>query len=137
MNIRLSEKHGVNPSLILCGFCGEDSGIALMGKLPQDAEAPKRQVSIERPCQKCETAMKSKVFLVMITDDSVGSANPTLKGISVTVEDWVIRELVTDEALIKNVLSKRFAFIPETDWIEIGIPTCEADKQKEDNNEKE
>lgn len=40
-SIRLSPKHGLNPSISVCFFCGEDKNeIILPGKLEGDAEAP-------------------------------------------------------------------------------------------------
>ena len=46
--IRLSEKHGVNPSVMLCFLCGESYGVALLGKHKDehshDAEAPREGV---------------------------------------------------------------------------------------------
>jgi hypothetical protein len=38
-SIRLSEKHGVNPSLMLCFYCGEASGVALLGRLKGDQDS--------------------------------------------------------------------------------------------------
>ena len=39
-SIRLSEKHGLNPTLGVCFFCGEETGeIGLLGKLKGDREA--------------------------------------------------------------------------------------------------
>lgn len=38
--IRVSEKHGVNPSITICPICGKETGIALLGKLKGDKEAP-------------------------------------------------------------------------------------------------
>lgn len=35
-NIRLSEKHGVNPSITICPICGKETDIALLGKLKGD-----------------------------------------------------------------------------------------------------
>ena len=51
-SIKISPKYGVNPSLINCFFCGESKGIALMGKLKNDAEAPKECVMDYEPCDK-------------------------------------------------------------------------------------
>lgn len=53
-SIRLSEKHGVNPSLIVCTLCGEETGeLALLGKLKDDAEAPKH-ICTGTICDKCK-----------------------------------------------------------------------------------
>lgn len=55
MSIKLSPKYGVNPSMIQCFFCGEETGeIALLGRLPKDAEAPKHAVANHEPCKKCK-----------------------------------------------------------------------------------
>ena len=40
-SITLSPKHGVNPSVTRCVCCGKDYGVALLGKLKDDAEAPR------------------------------------------------------------------------------------------------
>lgn len=40
--IRVSEKHGVNPSITICPICGKETSIALLGKLKGDKEAPRK-----------------------------------------------------------------------------------------------
>lgn len=50
--IILSEKYGVNPSMDLCMICGEPHQIVLLGRLPNDEEAPK-QVCTGQVCSKC------------------------------------------------------------------------------------
>ena len=41
-SIKVSEKHGVNPSMEVCFICGQDTGaILLLGRLPGDKEAPR------------------------------------------------------------------------------------------------
>lgn len=41
-DIRVSEKHGVNPSITICPICGKETGIVLLGKLKGDEEAPRK-----------------------------------------------------------------------------------------------
>lgn len=55
--IRLSEKHGVNPSLECCLLCGKEMGIVLFGKLRGDAEAPK-QVCTGSICDDCKKELE-------------------------------------------------------------------------------
>lgn len=83
-NIRLSKKHGVNPTLGVCFFCGEDSGeIALLGKLKGDVEAPRRMVLNYNPCDKCKEHMSQGVTLIECT-----TSNPNnLPAISKTEVD--------------------------------------------------
>ena len=52
--IKLSEKHGVNPTIVKCFFCGADKGVAMLGKLPGDAAAPKEAILDYEPCEKCQ-----------------------------------------------------------------------------------
>lgn len=40
-NIKISPKYGVNPSITVCPVCKKETGIALMGKMKGDVEAPK------------------------------------------------------------------------------------------------
>lgn len=57
--IRLSEKHGVNPSIIKCLLCGGDVGIALLGKLKDDAEAPK-EIYTGDICDDCKKKLEEE-----------------------------------------------------------------------------
>ena len=78
-SIRLSEKHGVNPSLLQCFFCGESKGIALMGKLPNDEQAPHQCVMDYEPCDKCIENMNLGVTLIEVTNTQPTDGRPPLK----------------------------------------------------------
>ena len=96
MSIRLSEKHGVNPSMIrsICFYCGEPhkddegkdviDGIALMGKIStkdnHDVEAPRYidQVMSIEPCDKCKE--KYKDYVLMFEAKSSDPKNPKPTG---------------------------------------------------------
>lgn len=39
--ITLSKKHGLNPSITVCPICGKEEGIALLGHIKEDKEAPR------------------------------------------------------------------------------------------------
>lgn len=65
--IMLSKEHGVNPSMMVCFWCGEEKGIALLGKLKGDAEAPRKAVYDYDPCEKCLEKQKQGVMLVEVT----------------------------------------------------------------------
>jgi hypothetical protein len=70
-SITLSEKHGLNPSIIKCFVCGEDVGIALMGRLKDDAEAPRECMTGEL-CDKCKELIDKQkgAFILEVTDDT-------------------------------------------------------------------
>ena len=73
--IRVSQKHGVNPSMDICFWCGEVRGVALCGKLKGDAEAPKKMVTSLEPCDKCKELFKKGVHLIEVTDDGSHCGN--------------------------------------------------------------
>ena len=65
--IRVSEKHGVNPSITICPICGKETGIALLGKLKGDKEAPMRMLS--DPCDDCVSKLgNDKIYILAIND---------------------------------------------------------------------
>ena len=75
--IKLSEKHGVNPTITLCFWCGESTGVALLGKLPNDAEAPKETVIDYEPCDKCKKLWDQGVPVIEVSETPLVKAqNP-------------------------------------------------------------
>lgn len=78
-SIKLSEKHGVNPSMCQCFFCGETKGIALMGKLKGDAEAPRQCVLDYEPCEKCQSMMNQGVTLIEVSETQPLDGRPPVK----------------------------------------------------------
>lgn len=70
--IRVSEKHGVNPSITICPICGKETGIALLGKLKGDKEAPMRMLS--DPCDDCISKLgNDKIYIFAINDQEYGT----------------------------------------------------------------
>ena len=67
-NIRLSEQHGVNPSVGKCFFCNEDKEVVLLGRLPGDQEAPRSAVYNKEPCEKCKGYMELGVVLISVDE---------------------------------------------------------------------
>ena len=75
--IHISEKHGLNPTLGICFWCGEHTGeIALLGKLKHDAEAPKETILNYEPCKKCKEQFEQGV-LIMEVDTNLN--RPTIQ----------------------------------------------------------
>lgn len=107
MSIRISQKHGVNPTMMKCFFCGEEKGIALLGRLKGDAEAPRSAFLDDKPCDKCKEYMEQGVIVIETKDDDV---DYRLGGF-VVVKDRVIEDIVNDEKLKESILKKRVAFM--------------------------
>lgn len=80
-SIKLSPAHGVNPSLPVCFWCGEDKGdVLLLGKLKNDAKAPMRAVYDLDPCEKCAQQWNKAVVIFETTyDPSVSNSMPISK----------------------------------------------------------
>ena len=74
-SIKVSPKHGANPSMLHCAICGEVIGIALMGRLPGDEEAPRDISDGSSICDTCEHVIKVGVMLIETTDGEQDS-NP-------------------------------------------------------------
>ncbi len=82
-SIKLSKKHGVNPSICKCFFCGESKGIALMGHIGdyrkgEDIEAPREIIMDYEPCDKCIENMNKGVTLIEVTDIQPEDKRPPL-----------------------------------------------------------
>lgn len=127
-DIRLSAKHGINPSLEQCFVCGEAKGVVLFGRLPQDQEAPKQVCLDQEPCPKCKGYMAQGVILISVREpkDPEEHKNPYRTGGWCVVREDMIRRVFTGPA-VEQVLRKRVAFMPDAAWDLIGLPR-EADK---------
>ena len=77
-SIKLSPKHGVNPSVTRCVCCGKDYGVALLGKLKGDAEAP-RDVAMGL-CDDCQKVIDQKGLMVIEVRDGESGKNPYRTG---------------------------------------------------------
>lgn len=68
-SIKLSPKHGLNPCIPVCFFCGEDKNeIALLGKIgKEDREAPMKSVLDYIPCEECQKKFAEGVLIIEVT----------------------------------------------------------------------
>lgn len=73
MEITLSPKYGVNPTIPVCFWCGEEKNeIALLGHIGdgrkhEDFEAPMYMVLDYEPCDKCKANMSKGFTLIEAT----------------------------------------------------------------------
>ena len=80
MSIRLSKKHGVNPTIPICFFCKEHKNeIVLMGKLKNDAEAPKNIIVDYEPCDECKEKFKKGVLIIEVSQYPNVEKQPALQ----------------------------------------------------------
>lgn len=77
MSIKLSKKHGVNPTMGMCMWCnGPTDEIALLGALKGDIEAPKYSVLSYKPCSKCKEIWDKGVALIECTPNEFKDGRP-------------------------------------------------------------
>lgn len=122
-NIVLSEKHGVNPAISKCFFCGQDKNeILLLGKLKGDAEAPKGMAFDQEPCDQCKDYMKQGIILISVDEKKSKNdlKNPYRTGGWVVVTDDYIKRVV-DPPLRDTLLKKRVGFVPDEAWEMLGL----------------
>ena len=79
MSIRISPKHGVNPSLMVCPICGKETGVALLGRIKGDAEAPRR-IADRTPCPECKKALDNGAHFILEVRDGESGDNPFRTG---------------------------------------------------------
>lgn len=78
--ITISPKHGLNPCIPVCFFCGEEKKeIALLGKLKNDAEAPHAAVIDYTPCDKCQANWNMGVPLIRVSNEPATPGMPPIK----------------------------------------------------------
>ena len=76
--INFSDKHGVNPSMSICIFCGEPKGVALLGKLKGDVEAPREIITDYEPCSKCREKFNKGVPIIEVSNTPILDNQPPL-----------------------------------------------------------
>ena len=73
-SITLSPKHGLNPSILHCECCGKDYGLALLGRLKDDAEAPKDVM--QGLCDDCQAVIDQGGVMIIEVKDGEGEKSP-------------------------------------------------------------
>lgn len=121
-SIRISPRHGLNPSLMQCFYCGEDFGVAVPGLLPGDKPAPHRGVWNMEPCPKCAEFMNMGVILIGVDKDrSSDPKNPYRDGNWCVVAADAIGRIIKSP-MADEVLRRRVAFIDSETWQAFGLP---------------
>lgn len=119
-SIRLSPKHGVNPCMTLCFFCGEPKNeIALLGRINRtDDEAPKEAVIDYIPCEKCQENMKKGITLVGATTENPNHIPPIQPGIYPTGRWMVVRENLVKTVFLpdaaETIIRQRKALVDDS-----------------------
>ena len=78
--IKISPKHGLNPTIPVCFWCGKQKNeIALMGHMKDDIEAPKNMVLDYVPCEECQKHMAMGVAVLEASDHPNTEGQPPMQ----------------------------------------------------------
>ena len=78
--IKISPKHGLNPTIPVCFWCGKQKNeIALMGHMTDDIEAPKNMVLDYVPCEECQNHMAMGVAVLEASDHPNTEGQPPMQ----------------------------------------------------------
>ena len=78
--IKISPKHGLNPTIPVCFWCGKQKNeIALMGHMKGDIEAPKNMVLEYVPCEECPNHMAMGVAVLEASDHPNTEGQPPMQ----------------------------------------------------------
>lgn len=94
-DITLSPKYGVNPTMPVCFWCGEDRGeVVLLGRIKtpenDDVEAPKRMVLDYEPCEKCKEYMSQGFTILEATQEPNDRTNIPMQSVAFPTGRWMV-----------------------------------------------
>lgn len=115
--IRVSEKYGLNPSLTVCFWCGESTGIALCGRLKGDVEAPKEVFGGYDLCNKCKEKLGDGVAIIEVNSTPYTENQPPIQGTlypsgrMIGLSQEVIRDMIKDDDIVKGAIKHKKLFV--------------------------
>lgn len=92
--ITLSKKHGLNPSITHCECCGKTIGVAVLGKLKGDVEAPKD--IFMGLCDDCQKVIDQQGLMIIEVKDGETGKNPYRTGRLVGITKEAKEEMFKD-----------------------------------------
>ena len=136
-DIRLSPKHGLNPSLGVCFWCGEDDGtILLLGmRGGYDLPAPPRCIAGYAPCPKCIENRKLGITLIEVDQGPTSKSGklPPLNGPNAGInavyptgrwcvlKETAIAKAFQPAATVEDILRRRVAYVDSETADKLGL----------------
>lgn len=142
--ILLHPKYGLNPTMPVCFWCGEDKGeIALLGS-KYKGEAPPKMVLDYVPCTKCQEAQDSGITCIEATtpdrtknppfakEGRMSMTCPTGRWIVVTRDGFA--RLPVDEKLRADIMERGKCFLEPATFNQLFAGMADSTKTKGDEN---
>lgn len=105
--ITLSEKHGVNPSVLHCFICGKETGVALLGKLKDDAEAPRDMTNPNEFCDECKAQLDAGNKFVLEVEEETQTDSPSRTGSYVCVKGTALPDIKSSISYCPRVIFQK------------------------------
>lgn len=127
--ITLSEKHGVNPTISLCFWCGEEDGsVVMLGKLPDDAKAPKQAVVHYEPCKDCLDKFDQGIVFIECTREDPRDGRKPINPTAWPTGRWAVvtresmEQMPLDPGLKRAALKTGKTLVDPDSWVKFGFP---------------
>jgi hypothetical protein len=89
-SLRLHPKYGVNPTVVICYWCGKERGdLALLGAAYK-GEAPRNMCLDYEPCEECRTKMSLGVVIIEVADSPRSEKQIALQEGAYPTGRWVV-----------------------------------------------
>lgn len=138
-SIRLSEKHGVNPCIPVCFWCQKQRNeVALLGRLPDDRQAPISAILDYEPCGSCQANMDRGIAIFEALDKPVRADLPPIQrtpkllyptGTWCVVQREAFERLdcIKPREMKESILAQGKFFIEPAAWDALGLRRIDSD----------
>lgn len=144
--IPISPKHGVNPTMLVCFWCGKPKGIALMGNQKGDIKAPPYVVGDYDPCPNCEDIFNKGICLIGTVKEPILEGMPPIGETNegepvypdttycVVQEDCIHQMYSNRPEMLQNVLQSRTLLVP-SQLIQRVIKSSQEEDPEDESNQ--
>lgn len=107
--LTVSPKYGVNPSIIHCFICGKETGVALLGKLKGDKEAPKDVTNPHEICDDCKKQINAGNKFILEVKNNTNENNPERTGRFICIKGEALPDIKSPISyMVQSVFDKMF-----------------------------
>lgn len=115
--LKLHKEFGLNPTMPICFYCGEDKGELILLGASYKGEAPSRMSLDTSPCDTCIGYMEQGIILLSVTDNTKeGDDNPYRTG-----RMSVIKEEAALKMFGESLGEARMAYVTDGMWDEFNL----------------
>lgn len=122
--IKISQKHGLNPTIPVCFWCGEEKNeIALMGEVldsnGQEIEMPMHACIDYEPCEECKKMMEGGFTIIEATQYPNGTTNREIQSGVYPTGKWAVLKMEAAGRIFNNPPYGNKAFLEPEVWKQI------------------